>query len=142
MQGNNQGTLPDIRQTVVLNAPIHKVWNAVSTSEGIAEWFMPNNFQPAIGNEFTLRTPYGISHCKVTEFDPPNRLAFTWGEEWHVTFELEELDGKTRLTLIHSGWKAGKIIKDSGEEHSVVRDRMDRGWESSVLPRLRNYVEA
>lgn len=42
---NTQGTLPDIRQTLVLNAPIQKVWDAVATSEGIAAWFMPNDFR-------------------------------------------------------------------------------------------------
>jgi hypothetical protein len=31
MQRNNQGTLPNIRHTVILNAPIQKVWEAVST---------------------------------------------------------------------------------------------------------------
>jgi uncharacterized protein YndB with AHSA1/START domain len=138
---SKQGALPAIRQTLLLNAPIQKVWEAVATSEGIAAWFMPNDFQPVEGHEFSLHTPYGTSKCKVTELDPPNQLAFAWGEEWLVTFELKELDGKTEFTLIHSGWEAGKILA-TGEEHSVVRERMDKGWGSNVLPRLQKYVEA
>lgn len=141
MQGNNQSTLPDIRQTLVLNAPIRKVWDAVSTAEGIEAWLMPNNFKPELGYEFFLHTPYGTSPCKVTELDPPNRLSFTWGEDWHITFVLKELEGQTEFTLIHSGWIAGKIEK-TGEEHSVIRNRMNNGWESAVLPRLRKLVEA
>ncbi|MBB5322950.1 uncharacterized protein YndB with AHSA1/START domain [Anoxybacillus tepidamans] len=39
-----QPTLPDIRQTVVFRALIQKVWQAVATSEGLAAWFMPNDF--------------------------------------------------------------------------------------------------
>lgn len=45
-QQTNGGSLPDIRRTIVMNAPIGKVWEAVATSEGIAAWFMPNNFEP------------------------------------------------------------------------------------------------
>jgi len=142
LQENHPSTIPEIRHTIVLNAPIQKVWEAVSTSEGIAAWFMPNDFQPVLGHEFTINAPhYGISHCKVTELDPPNRLAFNWGKDWHVSFELKELDGKTQFTLVHSGWNTEKTT-EFGEEHKLVRDRMDQGWGSSVLPRLSKFVEA
>ncbi|MCV5062958.1 SRPBCC domain-containing protein, partial [Escherichia coli] len=39
-----QNTLNDIKQTIVFNASIQKVWSVVSTAEGIASWFMPNDF--------------------------------------------------------------------------------------------------
>lgn len=142
MESKNQQTLPDIRHTLVLNAPIQKVWDAVSTAEGIAAWFMPNDFQPIQGHEFSLHSPYGTSPCKVTELDPPNRLSFNWGEEWHITFELVDLEGKTEFTLIHSGWVAGKVMPQTGEDQAVIRDRMNNGWDSAVLPRLREFVEA
>ncbi|MFC7442750.1 SRPBCC family protein [Laceyella putida] len=144
MKGNKQGTLPDIRHTTIFNAPIQKVWEAVSTSEGIAAWFMPNDFQPKLEHEFTLHSPYGPSRCKVTELDPPHRLAFAWGEEgWLVTFELKELEDKTQFTLIHSGWgEPEEIIAGTGEKHSVVRNKMDHGWEAAVIPRLGKYVGA
>jgi uncharacterized protein YndB with AHSA1/START domain len=48
----SQETLQDIRQTMVYNAPIQKVWDAVATSEGLAAWFMPNDLQPIEGHEF------------------------------------------------------------------------------------------
>jgi len=136
------GKLPAIRQTLTLHAPIEKVWEAVSTSEGIAAWFMPNDFQPVKGHEFRLHTPYGVSSCKVTELDPPNRLTFTWGANWVVTFELHERGNHTEFTLIHDGWEAGKQMAETGEKQEVVRDRMDSGWGSAVLPRLKSFVEA
>ncbi len=40
-----QNTLNDIKQTVIFNASIQKVWDTVSTAEGIASWFMPNDFE-------------------------------------------------------------------------------------------------
>jgi uncharacterized protein YndB with AHSA1/START domain len=144
MQENNQGTLPDIRQTILFNAPIQKVWEAVSTSEGIAAWFMPNDFQPEVGHEFHLQSPFGPSPCKVLELDPPNRLSFSWDVSgWIVTFELKELDEKTEFTLIHSGWgEPDEIIPKAGAKHSVIRDRMNQGWESLVKENLRKFVEA
>jgi uncharacterized protein YndB with AHSA1/START domain len=141
MQEKTQTTLPEIRKTILLNAPIEKVWKAVATSEGIAAWFMPNDFEPVLGREFTLDAgQWGISPCKVTELDPPYRLGFDWAKDWHIVFELKDLNGKTELTLIHSGWDADKVT-EFGEPHAVVRERMDHGWSRLQLA-LRDYVEA
>jgi uncharacterized protein YndB with AHSA1/START domain len=141
MQEKQQRTLPDIRKQMVFNAPIEKVWKAVATSEGIAAWFMPNTFQPILGHEFVLHAGhFGDSPCKVTELDPPNRLAFNWGKDWQVLFELKDLGGKTEFTLIHSGWDADTVT-EFGEKHVVVRDRMDNGW-GALVDTLRKYVEA
>ncbi|MED4602568.1 SRPBCC domain-containing protein [Paenibacillus validus] len=141
MENDHSQSLPDIRQTLVLNAPIRKVWDAVATSEGIAAWFMPNDFQPVAGFEFHLEAgPFGKSPCKVTEIDPPNKLSFRWGADWTLTFELIDLDGKTEFTLIHSGWDADKVT-EFGETHTLVRDRMNNGW-AGLQQSLRKYVEA
>lgn len=134
-------TLPEIRKTVICNAPIQKVWRSVSTSEGIAAWFMPNDFKPVEGHEFHLNAgQYGMSPCKVTTIDPPNGLSFHWGKDWTLTFELKELDGKTEFTLIHSGWDTDTVT-EFGAPHSVVRETMDQGW-TGLGKKLRTIVEA
>ncbi|GKS11616.1 SRPBCC domain-containing protein [Paenibacillus chitinolyticus] len=138
---NTPNTLPDIRQTQLFNAPIQKVWNAVATSEGIAAWFMPNDFQPELGYEFHLEAgPFGKSPCKVTELDPPNRLSFRWGKDWTLTFELADLDGRTEFTLIHAGWDPEKVT-EFGQSHAEVRERMSGGW-VGLVEALRKQVEA
>jgi uncharacterized protein YndB with AHSA1/START domain len=138
---NQMQSLPDIKQTLVFNAPIQKVWNAVATSEGIAVWFMPNNFMPEIGFEFHLEAgPFGKSPCKVTELDPPNRLRFSWGKDWFLSFELTELDGKTQFTLTHGGWDIDKVT-EFGQPHDTVRDTMSQGW-AGIVQRLSAYIEA
>jgi len=132
-------SIPDIRKTLVLNAPIAKVWDAVATAEGIAAWFMPNDFKPEMGYEFHLEAgPFGRSPCKVTEIDPPNRLTFHWGEQWSVTFELAEQGDKTEFTLVHSGWDMNKVT-EFGEAHTIVRDRMNNGW-TGIVQKLGAYV--
>lgn len=132
MENKNRNTLPDIRHTFVFHAPIGKVWNAVATSEGLAAWFMPNDFQPVAGHEFYLDSgPYGKNLCRVTEIDPPNRLSFRWAKNWTVTFELKDLDGKTELTLIHAGWDAAD---------KATRGNMEQGW-AKLGQSLGKYVE-
>lgn len=55
---------------------------------------------------------------------------------------MEAVGDKTRFTVIHAGWIAGKVAPETGWTHDVIRNRMDQGWGSSVLPRLREVVEA
>lgn len=139
MDQNNTSKLPDIRHTILLNAPISRVWEAVATSEGIAAWFMPNTFQPVEGYEFVLHAgPFGDSPCKVTVLDPPRRLAFHWGKDWTLTFELEEKDNQTEFTLIHGGWTADQVT-EFGQPHEVVRGNMDQGW-AGMVGKLAEYV--
>lgn len=128
MKGNQTRMLPDIIRKIIIDAPVEKVWNAVSSSEGLEAWLMPNTFQPVMGYEFTfMAQPMGnwdgTVRCKVMELDPPKRLGFTWfgnNMELYVSFELMELEeGKTGFTLVHSGWL---------EQYSMLRDRMYEGW--------------
>ncbi|WP_127585368.1 SRPBCC family protein [Paenibacillus koleovorans] len=134
-----ENKLPPIVQKVTLNAPIERVWSVVATSEGIASWFMPNDFQPELGYEFHLNAgPFGMSPCKVTELDPPNRLAFSWDEDWSVTFALEEKDGVTEFTLIHDGWPADGSTR-FGQPYAVVRETMSGGWVGIVAKLARLF---
>lgn len=128
MKENQMSMLPDIVRTIIIEAPIDKVWKAVSSSEGLAAWLMQNTFQPIIGYEFTFKAQPmgnwdGTVSCKVMELDPPKRLGFTWcgnNMEQYVSFELTELEkDKTSFTLVHSGWS---------EQYSALRDKMYEGW--------------
>jgi uncharacterized protein YndB with AHSA1/START domain len=140
MDNNSQQTMPDIRLTNIFNAPIRKVWDAVATSEGLAAWFMPNDFEPVAGHEFHLNAgPFGMAPCKVTEIDPPNRISFQWTKDWTIMIELTDLEGKTECTLIHSGWDADKIT-EFGLSHTVIRENMANGW-VGLQQKLGEYVE-
>jgi uncharacterized protein YndB with AHSA1/START domain len=140
MNIGNRSSSTDIRRTVRLNAPIDQAWKAVATSEGLAAWFMPNDFQPIVGHRFHLNAgPFGMSPCEVTEINPSHRLSFRWGKDWVLTFELKEIANQTDLTLIHSGWDMDKET-EFGERHTIVRDRMDQGW-GKLLASLKDYLE-
>lgn len=142
MKMNNEVKLEEIKKMVVIDAPIQKVWESVATAEGIASWFMPNDFQPVAGAEFHLQSPFGPSLCKVLELEAPHRLSFSWDTEgWVVSFGLKEVDGKTEFTLIHGGWKhPDDVLPKADEKSSVVRDRMDKGW-SGIVQNLKKKVD-
>lgn len=138
---NQNESFAEVRKKVVIEAPIEKVWEYVSTAEGIGAWFMPNDMEPIEGREFILQAgPWGNSACKVTEVTPPNRISFDWGEDWLITFELEEKGDHTELTLIHAGWEEGKQT-EFGQSHEEVRTRMSGGWDDLVI-KLKNVVES
>lgn len=140
MSNEQQGTLADVVKEVTIKAPIAKVWEAVATAEGIAAWFMPNNFEPILGHEFQLNAgPYGNSPCKVLELAPPHRLVFSWDKDWTVTFQLEETEEGTKFTLTHGGWNADTATA-FGEKHSVVRERMSGGW-TGIVQKLVQILE-
>ncbi|MDO8225142.1 SRPBCC family protein [Bacillus cabrialesii] len=143
MDHNNEKTLPDITKSVTLEAPIRKVWETISTSEGITKWFMPNDFQLKEGQEFHLQSPFGPSPCKVLTVQAPTELSFAWDTDgWVITFHLEDLGEKTRFTLIHGGWKEpNEIIGKANEKSSVIREKMDCGWTAIVNQRLSKAIE-
>ena len=141
MSINQNENFAEVRKNIIINASVTKVWEYVATAEGIGAWFMPNDMEPIEGKEFIMQAgPWGNSACKVTEVNPPNQLSFEWGEEWLITFELEEKDGQTEVTLIHAGWGEEKQTEFS-ESHTEVRSRMSAGWDGLVV-KLKNVVEA
>ncbi|PKG25578.1 SRPBCC family protein [Niallia nealsonii] len=134
----------DIVQKIVINASIEKVWKKAATSEGIAAWFMPNDFQLEEGHKFHLHGPFGPSPCKVIEVDPPKKLTFTWDlDGWIVSFLLTELENnRTEFTVIHGGWKeSDKTVEKANEKASVIRDRMNGGWEQ-IVAKLKAAIES
>ena len=110
-----------------------RVWRALTNSRAMADWLMPNNFEPRVGHQFEMRTKPapgfdGIVRCEVTTLEPPSRLAFTWcggGNETLVTFTLESVEQGTRLVLVHSGF--------SGLKGWMVSKILGSGWRSKIL---------
>ena len=68
-----------IRLSRTYNYPRDMVWAAIADSDALADWLMPNDFQPVLGHAFTFRTKPapgfdGIVHAKVLDIVPPERL--------------------------------------------------------------------
>ena len=90
---------------------IEALWEAIATSAGLAEWLMPNDFEPRVGHRFNFRCEghgRGRIESEVLECSPPKRLVLTWidtdeGEPMRVEIDLRPQDSGTLLTLRHTG---------------------------------------
>jgi uncharacterized protein YndB with AHSA1/START domain len=100
-----QGALPDMEHSVVLDYPVQAVWGAVASAEGLAGWFMPNSMVLEPMREFTLHAgPFGDSPCRVSEVADLSHWSFKWDDDWMVIFRVQSLgSNRTRLTLTHGG---------------------------------------
>jgi uncharacterized protein YndB with AHSA1/START domain len=98
-----------------------RVWSALTDPRAIAEWLMPNDFQPRLGHRFQFRVANakgwsGVVDCEMTELDAPRRLSYTWKSDkidTRVTWTLEPLASGTRLVLEHDGFRGvgGYILR-------------------------------
>ena len=128
---------------MVYPQPIEAVWKALTNSDALTAWLMPNDFEPRIGHRFTFRTTpdqywNGVVECEVVALDALSRLAFTWrggALDTLVTFSIESVDEGTHLRLEHTGFD------HSGPTGLTVRDLLASGWNSRILrERLPAYL--
>jgi uncharacterized protein YndB with AHSA1/START domain len=82
--------------------PLERVWRAITDPEDLAAWF-PDTIEGEFGPDAEVRFPKFIemglpSVGKVTEFDPPRLLAYTWGPS-ELRFELEPDGDGCRLVF-------------------------------------------
>ncbi len=125
----------DLKLERVYPQPPERVWRALTDRRALSQWLMETDFEPILGHRFTFRSrPQpgwdGITHCEVTELDPPRRLAYTWrggpGKDRPLTldtvvrFMLTPEGSGTRLTLEHTGF--------SGLKSVLVSFMMKAGW--------------
>lgn len=122
--------------------PVARVWQALTDSEIMARWLMPNDFRLEIGHEFTFRGPPipavghdGIARCRVLDFAPERFLTISFASdggsrlESTVTWTLLPDEGGTRVTLLHHGFDPDNPV------HQLSRRMMSGGW-PGVLRRL------
>ncbi len=120
--------------------PQDRVWRAISTGALIADWLLPNDFEPTPGHRFTLRqTPMpdwdGVINAEVLVVDPPHHLSYTWvalGVVTEVSLRLEPTATGTRLTVAQSGFRADQAQNYHGARY---------GW-THFLDRLSPVLEA
>ena len=62
--------------------PLDRVWRAIPTGALLADWLLPNDFQPVPGHAFTFRAQAmpdwdGMIEARVPAVDPPHHLSCT-----------------------------------------------------------------
>lgn len=88
--------------------PPEKIWRALTQPHLIAEWLMKNDFEPAMGRQFTLRGDWGSVDCRVLEIEPFKTLSYAWdamGLESVVTWTLTPTGTGTHLRMEQAGFR-------------------------------------
>ena len=106
--------MPDIHHQLTIQAPIAKVFAAVSTPDGLASWWtMRSSGSSETGD--TLQLYFDPEHdwkAEVVSSEPPQVLELQMTEamdDWlgtRILFELSSVDGQaTTLKFAHLGWE-------------------------------------
>jgi len=101
-----------IKHLFHINAPRQKVFEALSTIEGLSNWWSTDTTgDPAVGGIIKFRfSTFGGPDMKVTESKPGEKLSWECVDSPHgwvgnqLHFILDENDGKTRVRFSHEGY--------------------------------------
>jgi uncharacterized protein YndB with AHSA1/START domain len=108
----------DITRTIDINAPIQRVWDALTKAELIAQWFGDAAELEAIpgGTGFFGWNAHGKFRVVVESAEAPHTLVYRWAHRETdadptpqnstvVRFDLTEIEGGTRLDLRETGFE-------------------------------------
>jgi len=123
-----------INKEVTFDANIDKVWNAISKQEEISKWFLKANFKAEKGFQYTFLSSDDDCDPIIGEVisADPYLLIYTWkikgtDVETVVKWLLEPENGKTKLTLEHSG------ISKYGEPSAIeMFESFNGGWDNCI----------
>lgn len=130
--------------TIYIRASRERVWQALTEREFTSRYFHRTNIESTWepGADVTYLNQDGSTAVagKILEVDYPSHLSFTWHVHYNpeafkeapsrVTFELDEVEDATRLTLVH----------DQFEDGSVVLPNIREGW-IAILSNLKTLLE-
>lgn len=104
--------MTQIRHNVVIKATPEKIYEAVTTQEGLASWWAKQTTAKAeMGFVNTFTFGEFRNEIKVTKLIPDNEVKWECIdsiEEWigtTISFNLEEKEQKTLLRFTHGDWK-------------------------------------
>lgn len=130
----------------IFNAPIEKVWNAITDKNEMKQWYFDlKEFKAEVGFEFRFYAgddkKQWLHICEITEVFPGKKLSYSWRYDGYagisyVTFELFEEGEKTRLKLTHSGLESFPI-----DEPGLKKQNFVEGWTQIIGKNLKSFVE-
>ncbi|MEX0647440.1 MAG: SRPBCC family protein [Balneolaceae bacterium] len=153
----------------LLPGPAERIWDYLTRSELKAKWLAAGDVEPQTGGKVEFRfkhsnlsekddpIPEKYKHMeggsyfegKVTTWDPPRLLSYTWGEEngeeSEVTYELIPKGEKVLLILTHRrlGDDPDTLISVASGWHThlgILADRLD-GKEPKGFWTVHNRLE-
>lgn len=125
-------TAPIVRAVEVRATP-QRLWTLLTQPEELVRWW-PDvaELEPREGGRVRMvfEANSSVVNGRVTRFDPPTGLGFTWereqspGAPTQVEFTVSDLGGgRCRVEVVHSGWEAApelRPIHDAGWAHFLA----------------------
>lgn len=97
----------DMRHTVDIGGPPAAVWDALTTPASLERWIASSARVTLVpGGDWKMGWE-GYDTFEIIDLDPGTQLRVSWeiqGRPTVVTWTLEGSGGRTRLTLVHSGF--------------------------------------
>ena len=130
-----------IEQTVWIDAPRERVWQAITDPEQIVKWFVPNlPFASMTRDEAGKLTinlgEMGIDLLILETIDPPRQASIRSIPDRLIgsTYTLEEEQGGTRVTVTMSGLEA---LPEAARQDRITQS--ETGWQKA-LENLKAYL--
>ena len=121
---------PELRLAILLDVPPHAVFDALTDPDRLAAWATRGE-SAQVDSRPGGRYVWGPRAATVLAVEPDRTLSLAWPGTGAATWDLEPKAVGTGVYFRHEGL--------SGDEQE---SRILRGWWSSLLVDLKNYVEA
>ena len=136
-----------IEVEALLNAPVAKVWKAITDNTEMKNWYFDlPDFKAEKSFKFQFSGGPGpekqyLHLCEVTEVVPEKRLGYSWRYDGYagnsfVVFDLSGEGDKTLVKLTHSGLES--FPEDNPD---FAAKNFKEGWNAIINSSLKNYVE-
>ena len=134
---------PQFVYTTLIRTTPEKLWDAITNPEFTRQYWggLENHSDWKPGSKWEHRNPADKADPvwvtgRVIEAVRPKRLVISWADpedltdESRVTFEIEQMEEITQLTVLHGQFREG----------SAMAPKIAQGW-PKVLSSLKSYLE-
>ena len=114
--------MPNIRHALIIGAPAEKVYNAITSQEGLSAWWTPDTMAKAEVDSIA-RFAFGATYFKemrITELKPYGFVKWTClagADEWIGTTLSFKLEGGDKKTLLNAHPEAGDQIQQNSNNN-------------------------
>jgi uncharacterized protein YndB with AHSA1/START domain len=131
--------MPNLRHAVLIAASADKIYDAITSSEGLSAWWTPNSTAKA-ELDSVVRLPFGpkyLNEMRITELIPGKRLKWhclKGEDEWvgtNLSFDLQSGDQDKPLSSYHELEGQCQQIGDVSEVTLLVFQHED--WRAETL---------
>jgi uncharacterized protein YndB with AHSA1/START domain len=99
-------TSPRMREQILIAARREAVFDSLIDPAKFRRWFGANvDIEPYVGGRFAMGGfDLDPTPAKILELEPGRKMTMAWEGGLVASWELEDSDGKTRITLVQSGF--------------------------------------